>query len=293
MSPVHDMAFLGHYTKDTIVSKGTSRVVDGGAIRYGAYVACSMGLRAAVVTRLARQDLHALDELRNMGVDLYCRETPASTCLRLEYPSDDPDERVILVTDTAGPFAREDVRGLRAKAFLVGASMRGEVDLEVIDALRPETTIIALDVQGFVRMNVGGRLQHTSWPEMPAVLSRVDVLKTDAVEAKALTGESDFRAACRSLAAMGPKEIVLTHRDGLLVMAEGRFHEAGFSPRRLGGRSGRGDTCIASYVARRLDSPPAEATRWAAALTSLKLEQEGPFRGSLRDVQERLGTSRS
>ena len=106
------MVFVGHYTKDTIVSKGIRRVVDGGAIRYGAHVAARMGLKAAVATRLAQQDLHVLDDLKGMGVDLYCRETPASTCLRLEYPSDNPDERSIFVTDSAGPFVREDVSGL-------------------------------------------------------------------------------------------------------------------------------------------------------------------------------------
>jgi sugar/nucleoside kinase (ribokinase family) len=116
----------------------------------------------------------------------------------------------------------------------------------------------------------------------------VDILKTDAVEARALTGAADFRAACRALGALGPKEVVLTHRDGLVVMAGGRFYEERFFPRQLAGRSGRGDTCIASYVGRRLAAEPAEAARWAAALTSLKMEREGPFRGTLREVEEAL-----
>ncbi len=55
--------------------------------------------------------------------------------------------------------------------------------------------------------------------------------------------------------------------------------------KRLTGRSGRGDTCIASYMARRLSAPPHEAVIWAAALTSLKLEAEGPFRRDIRDVE--------
>jgi hypothetical protein len=33
-----------------------------------------------------------------------------------------------------------------------------------------------------------------------------------------------------------------------------------------------------------LCAPPAEATRWAAAVTTLKLEAEGPVRGSAEDV---------
>jgi sugar/nucleoside kinase (ribokinase family) len=79
---------------------------------------------------------------------------------------------------------------------------------------------------------------------------------------------------------------VLTHRDGVLVLVDGEFHEAPFRPRQLIGRSGRGDTCIASYVAKRLSAPPREATFWAAAVTSLKLEAEGPIKRRMDEVEE-------
>jgi sugar/nucleoside kinase (ribokinase family) len=87
------------------------------------------------------------------------------------------------------------------------------------------------------------------------------------------------------LADWGPKEIVLTHRHGLLVYAEEQFFEAPFCPRKLVGRSGRGDTCVASYVAKRLTASPQEATIWAAALTSLKMEAEGPIKKTMADVE--------
>jgi len=112
------------------------------------------------------------------------------------------------------------------------------------------------------------------------------ILTTDGVEAEALTGLSDIREAATALAGWGPKEIVLTHRDGLLVLAEGVFHEARWCPKELIGRSGRGDTCLASYVGKRLSASPKEATVWAAALTSLKMEAEGPIKRSVADVEE-------
>jgi len=51
------------------------------------------------------------------------------------------------------------------------------------------------------------------------------------------------------------------------------------------GRSGRGDTCTAAYLSRRLSAPPEEALVWAAATTSMKLEQEGPFDRTRQDVE--------
>jgi sugar/nucleoside kinase (ribokinase family) len=283
---VTDVAFLGHYTKDTIVSSAGTRVVDGGGFNYGAHVAACMGFQVAAVTRLAREDWHVVDELRQLGVSVFARATPASTCLRLEYPTANVDERVITVTSSAGPFTPAEVQALEARAFIVNASMRGEVSLEVIEALAEKHTWLAADVQGFVRVARDGRLVYEAWPEMEAVLAHVAVLKTDAVEAEMLTGMADRKVAARTLAGLGPREVVLTHRDGVLVYADGQFHEAGFFPTQLIGRSGRGDTCVAAYVARRLTAPPAEAAVWAAAVTSLKLEAEGPFRRDVRQVED-------
>jgi sugar/nucleoside kinase (ribokinase family) len=117
-------------------------------------------------------------------------------------------------------------------------------------------------------------------------MAHLGVLKTDAVEAELLTGEFDIKVAAQMMADMGPREIVLTHRDGLLVYADGQFHEAGFFPKKLVGRSGRGDTCVAAYVAKRLAASPAESTVWAAAVASLKMEAEGPFRREMSEVEE-------
>lgn len=286
---VYDLALLGHYTKDTIVSASGVRLVDGGAFNYGAQVGVRMGLKVAAITRLAKEDFHVVDELTRLGVDVIARTTPQSTCLRLEYPTSNVDERVIYVTSTAGAFTPAEVDSLSTQAVLVGASMRGEVGLEVIEALRRKDALLAVDVQGFIRVARDGKLVYEAWPEKGRVLAHVNVLKTDAVEARMLTGEADIAVAARILADMGPSEIVLTHRDGLLVYADGQYYEAGFFPQKLVGRSGRGDTCIAAYVAKRLTASPLEATTWAAAVTSLKMEAEGPFRREMDEVQDLIG----
>jgi sugar/nucleoside kinase (ribokinase family) len=286
MNPTFDIAFLGHYTKDTIVSAQGTRVVDGGAFNYGSHAAIRMGLKVAAITRLARDDFHVVDELKALGVQVFAEATPHSTCLRLEYPSSNPDERVIYITSSAGPFTPSEVVGISAKAFVIGASVRGEVPVEVIRELRKKETLISVDLQGFIRVVRDGKLSFEAWPEKERVLSMVDVLKTDAVEAELLTGEKDIRVAAKRIAHWGPREVVLTHRDGVLVYDGDAFHEADFFPKKLVGRSGRGDTCVASYVARRLIGPPSEAVLWAAALTSLKMEAEGPFKRDIREVEE-------
>ena len=286
MNTLYDMVFIGHYTKDTIVSSAGTRIVNGGAFSYGAHVAARMGLKTAAVTRLAEEDYGVVRDLESLGVDVMARVTPASTCLRLEYPSDDPDQRIIRVSSEAGAFTPEEVKTVDAKCFVLGASIRGEIGREVIRELAAKRRRIAVDVQGFIRVVREGRLANEEWTEAAGVLCMVDVLKTDMVEAESLTGAAEIHTAARRLSGYGPREIVITHRDGVLVFAEGEFYEAGFYPERMVGRSGRGDTCIASYMARRLSSPPGEATVWAAAVTSLKMEAEGPFRREIGEVEE-------
>lgn len=286
MSQPYDVAFLGNYTKDMIVSAAGRRVVDGGAFNYGAHVSAAMGLRVAAITRLAREDWRVVEVLTRMEVDVFAEETAESTCLRLVYPSANVDERIIRVTSTAGALTPKQVTGVQAGIFVVCASLRGEVPLATMEAIAASGSKITADVQGFVRVAEGGVLGYEDWPEKEVVLAQVEVLKTDAVEAEMLTGEADIHRAARLLAGLGPKEIVLTHRDGLLVLAEDGFHEAGFFPEELVGRSGRGDTCLAAYTSKRRSASPAEATRWAAAVTSLKMEADGPFRRRLDEVEE-------
>ena len=290
MGNKYDIAFLGHYTKDTIISKRGTRVVHGGAFNYGSNVAVRAGLKVAAISRLAKEDQEVVESLEKLGIDVFVTYTEHSTCLTLEYPTDDPDKRLMYVTSSAGAFTPEEVRNIEAKAFLLGPSLHGEIGLDVLEELRKKDTIIACDVQGYVRVDVNGNVEYVDWDkaEMKEVLSLVDILKTDAVEAELITSEADKKKAAAMLSSYGPTEIVLTHKDGVLVYAGKTYYEAKFTPKELIGRSGRGDTCIGAYVTKRLSVPPEEACIWAAAVTSLKMEAEGPFKRDISEVDEKI-----
>lgn len=284
--PQFDIAFLGHYTKDTIILPHETKTVRGGAFYYGAHVVVRMGLKAAVITRLAEEDFGVVGELSRMGVEVFAKSTAQSTSLKLVYPTQNLDHRTVYNVGFAGPFTPAEVAPIEARAFHVGASIRGEVPPEVIEALAQKEAVISLDAQGFLRVNRRGELAHEDWPEAAQVLELVDVLKADSVEAEFLTGTSDLREAARALAEFGPSEVVLTHGKGMLVYADGHFYAAPFRTREMRGRTGRGDTCIAAYLGKRLTTPPVEATIWAAALTSLKMEREGPFNREIKEVEK-------
>lgn len=285
ISLAYDLLCIGNYTKDTIISPAGVKYVDGGAVNYAAHATARLGLKTAVVTRLAQVDQRVIEKLEQAGVTCFPLYTPQSTLMKLEYPTLNPDIRSLSVAATAGSITSHQVENLQAKAAVIGSSLRGEVGLDVIQKLKEKGVRVAADMQGFVRVLRGQELKYEPWEEMAATLAFVDIVKSDAVEAEFLTGETDIRKAAQFYAALGPQEIVLTHKDGVLIFAGGEYFDAGFYPQRLDGRSGRGDTCIGVYVAMRLSLPPRQAGIWAAAVTSLKMENLGPFNRPLADVE--------
>lgn len=281
-----DITFLGHFTKDTIVYPTETKQVNGGAYYYGAHVAARMGKRVGIITRLAREDWRSFADLEQMGVTVMPRATPVSSCLRLIYPTANLDQRTLELTSFAGAFTLDQIDRVRSRAFaIVASSVRGEVPVEIVNALAARGSIIALDVQGFVRVLEDGKLGYDQWPGKESVLRHVTILKTDAVEAELITGESDHHVAAKRLAEFGPREILMTHSGGILLYHDGKFDQVPFVATAVRGRSGRGDTCTSAYLCRRLTAPPKDAVRWAAAVTSLKLETEGPFQRDLSEVQ--------
>jgi len=283
---VYDVVCIGNYTKDTIISPAGVTYVDGGAVNYAAHAAVRLGLKVAVVTHLASEDERVVKKFTQSGIDCLPTYTPQSTCMRLEYPTTNPDIRNLSVTGTAGSITVSEIEPIQARSAVIGSSLRGEVGLDVIQALQEKNIRVAVDVQGYVRVLRDQELIYEPWGEMEETLAYVDVLKSDAVEAEYLTGESDIYKAAQAFSAMGPKEVVLTHKDGVLVCAEGKFYDQHFYPQNMSGRSGRGDTCVGSYMSMRLTKSPSEASIWAAAVTSLKMENQGPFSRTLSEVEE-------
>lgn len=282
-----DVAMIGHFAKDRIVFEDTSRAASGGAVYYGSIALARLGYRVAVITRLHEEDFPLLDELRKAGIEVFAKEAVETSGMENIYFTKNWDKRVCKPLGFAGAFAEDEIPDVEAKTFLVIPILAGEVDLSLLRKLSKKARI-ALDAQGFVRFAEGEEVVFRDWPEKEEGLSLVDILKVDDTEAEVLTGVDDPRKAASILASYGPREIVLTHKGGVLVYVEGQFYEAPFRPREIHGRTGRGDTCFATYVAKRLSTDAKQASRYAAAVTSLKMEVPGPFNGTAKNVEALL-----
>ncbi len=132
----YDVIFTGNYTKDTIITPAGTSQVDGGGMNYAAHAGKALGLRGAVVTRLAKEDQHVVEMLRADGIDCYPVYSPSSTLMTLEYKTLDVDKRDLYVTHTAGTILPEHLDGLAARAIAVSPSIRGEVEPAFFHELR-------------------------------------------------------------------------------------------------------------------------------------------------------------
>ncbi len=279
-----DVMMIGHFAKDRNVVDGVGKTESGGGVYFGGMVARRMGLSVAVVTRLHRDDFPRLDEMKQAGIQVFATPALATSGIENSYKSSDMERRICKPLGFAGAIQIADMPDVRARINIVAPIIAGEVELPLLKWLSARAPV-ALDIQGFVRVRDGNDLVFRQWDQMAEGLKHVTYLKVDRAEAELLTGESDLKTAAKKLRAYGPKEIVLTQSSGVTVFADGEIFFAPFTPRSLAGRTGRGDTCFSSYLGKRLSTPPAEACRFAAAVTTLKQEKPGPWDGAMTQVE--------
>jgi sugar/nucleoside kinase (ribokinase family) len=279
-----DILMIGHFAKDRNIVDGRGGTASGGGVYFGSIALRRLGVSVAVVTRLHPDDFDRLKEMEQEGVQVYATAAPETSGIANYYNSADMERRICKPLGFAGPFGPEEIPDVAARIYVVASIIAGEVDLPLLKELAHRGPV-AIDVQGFVRVREGDDLVFRPWTDMAEGLAQVIYLKTDRAEAELLTGESDLQAAARRLAEFGPREIVLTESSGVTVYADGQFYHAPFTPSALRGRTGRGDTCFSTYLGKRLTGSAEEATRWAGAVTTLKQEQAGPWRGRLADAE--------
>lgn len=279
-----DILMLGHFARDRVIVDGHAEECSGGGVYFGSVALRRMGLRVGIVTRLKADDFPYLDELKQEGVQVFATPATETSGIANYYNSADMERRVCKVLGFAGPIQIADLPDVTARVYAISPLIAGEVDFDLLTALAARGPV-ALDVQGFVRVRDGDDLVFKPWVQMAEGLAKVTYLKVDRAEAELLTGETDLVRAAQRLAEYGPREIVLTQSSGVTVFADGKVYEAPFTPHSLVGRTGRGDTCFSTYLGRRLTAPPEEACRFSAAVTTLKQEKPGPWRGTLEEVE--------
>jgi len=283
----YDLVFVGHVTFDDIEAReGSSQRVPGGAPLFGAFAALPTNKRIAVITRMAKEDGHILEPLEAAGVDVYLQPSSETTHMRVVHPTENLDERLLYQIRNAGFFVIEEMPPLEPCLVHLGALTDREFTVEFMQGLRAQGFRLSIDMQNFVRqVDAGtGIIQLRDVPAKREIISLVDMVKLDMVEAEVLTGTNDPGGASAVLEGWGATETLITRSEGALVRHQGKTYFERYMNKSAEGRTGRGDTTMGAYIAWRLEHGVHESLRFAVALASIKMETRGPFRGTLSDV---------
>ena len=288
--PDFDILMIGNFAKDKLIVDGLEEIASGGGVYYGSVVVKRLGARVAVVTRLHPDDFPRLEELRSEGVEVFSTPAGGTSGIANYYQSSNMETRICKPIGFGGKYNLGEIPDLPTKVIMLTPLFAGEVDLHILQALSKRAPV-GMDIQGFVRVPVENDLIYQPWADLLEGLKCITYLKVDRAEAEFLTGSSDLHEAALKLHSLGPKEIVLTESSGVTVLADGNFHTAPFTSRSLAGRTGRGDTCFSTYIAKRLTENAETACRWAGIVTSLKQEVPGPWKGIIAVVENELNKS--
>ncbi|MFW9951137.1 MAG: hypothetical protein ACFFKA_13545 [Candidatus Thorarchaeota archaeon] len=283
-----DITILGHFAKDIIEIDGKSQYALGGAVYYGGIAGSHMGLRITIITRLKKEDFPNLNIFKKNGINYYAYPSRETSGIKNIYSSKDMEVRLYEPLGFAGSFSKEEIPKIETKIFVIGSILAGELDLELLNFLYTKFKgKLALDIQGFIRGITDNKLTYFTLTDKEKfnILSKVDYLKVDETEARLLTNHKDLFTAGKLLKDYGPKEILITHKEGIISITGENSYSFPWKNKYTYGRTGRGDTAFISYLGSKLTKNSIDSLRFAAALTSLKMEDIGPFSLPLWQVE--------
>ncbi len=287
-----DITFMGHMCYDEIHPfGGEPATAPGSAVLCGAMAAARVGAKVCVVTRMSTEDDHILNPMRELGVECVLVPVENTTRMRVVHPCEDVDVREMDQTHNAGYMQVEDMPAIESRFVHLAGITDQEFTLDLIRGLRDRGYSVSTDMQSFVRQVDPGtrKISFADVADKAEITRLLDRIKLDVVEAKLLTGTDDLEKAAKRFEEWGCSEVLITRSDGVLARVEGETLFEPFTNKSVVGRTGRGDTTFAGYMAWRLQHGPAESLKFASALVSIKMESPGPFAGSLEDVLRRMG----
>ncbi len=239
-----------------------------------------------LVTKIGQESQEEVDHLRQMNIDVVSYSSPHSVFFENHYGLNS-NQRTQRVLAKAAPFTIEEMEPLAAEVFHLGSLLADDFSPEIVKFLA-QKGCISIDVQGYLREVRGEKVYAVDWKDMDAVLPYVDIVKLNEHEMYAIMHTNDPKIVAEKLASYGVREVIITLGSyGSLIYADKTCYEIpAYTPRKIVDATGCGDTYSTGYLYMRSQGATfQEAGRFASAMCTLKLEHNGPFEGSLKDIK--------
>lgn len=282
---MYNICCIGHITLDRVITPEIDVFMPGGTAWYFSKALRNLDSKYVLITSLADTEKKFAQQLIDEGIAVQLFPS-ASTLYFENIYGGDINQRSQRVLQTADPFTQAQVMATRASIFHLGTLMADDIPLDVIKILSQKGKVSA-DVQGYLRKLNGNNVVATDWKDKIEALPFIDILKVNEYEMEALTGTSNIEKAARQLNYWGAKEIVITLGSlGSVIYHQQQFYNIpAYTPTVTTDATGCGDTYMAGYLycrAKRIS--PEQAGKFAAAMATLKIEKQGAFSGTEKEI---------
>lgn len=289
----YDLCCIGHITLDKIVTpKNTVHMPGGTAFYFSHAIKHFTDIDYALVTALAESEMTVVDDLRAEGIEVIVMPSPYSVYFENMY-GENQDNRTQRVLAKAAPFASEYLKDVNAGIFHLGSLLADDFSLDIVKFLSAKG-LVSVDSQGYLREVRDTHVYPVGWREKTEALQYIHFLKANEHEMEVLTGYCDVARAARQLYAWGVKEVLITLGSMGSILYDGQsfIRIPAYKPREIIDATGCGDTYMTGYLYKRAKGACLEeAGRFAAAMSTLKIEGNGPFKGTPEDILHCMHTA--
>lgn len=282
----YDIALLGPLSLDINVEPDGESINEiGGAITYSPYSAAITGVSAVALVKSGLSEEEVKAHFHDFSGDLVIIPAKDTTSIRNVYHDVTHETRTSTMIKQTGAFKISDLDDISAKLYHLGGLIYGDFDAGFIRTLA-EKGLLAVDAQCLLRHAdpEKGSMYFEDWADKHELLPLIDFFKVDAKEAEILTGFTDREKAARQLHAWGAKEVFISYHEEMTVFDGETLYTCPYKPASTEGRTGRGDTVFAAYIAKRLTENISDSLLFSTGLITLKIAKRGPFRGTLADI---------
>ena len=290
---MHDLCCVGHITLDKVVTPKNTVHMPGGTSFYFSHAIRNLkDINYTLVTAIAESEMAVANDLQSKGIDVKVMPSKHSVYFENIY-GENQDNRTQRVLAKADPFTVDYLEDIDARIYHLGSLLADDFSLDVIRFLS-QKGLVSVDSQGYLREVKEQNVYAVDWTEKKEALQYIHFLKANEHEMEVLTGYDDVAMAAKQLYDWGVKEVLITLGSMGSVIYDGTtFHKIpAYKPKEVVDATGCGDTYMTGYLYKRAKGAGIEeAGRFAAAMSTLKIECLGPFKGTREEIEHCLETA--
>ena len=188
----------------------------GGAVYFCSFAARAVGADVMNAVKINPEDTDVRDAFETDRDHIRILPSRLTTKMKNVYTTPTRETRDASCEAQSDPILPEEIPEDSCTIYHLAGLLYGDFPERLIPYLAKRGQLSA-DIQGFLRHNDNGPMNFRDWDQKETFLKYFDFLKTDAAEAKILTGSDDRREAAKIMHDMGAGEILITHSTRHLV----------------------------------------------------------------------------